>query len=144
MNFAGITKILVEFQNRRLTGVKNLTCSDINNVYIIYYIMILNFEQFVNSPLYENNNNLSYDTFKHQLKKMGFKYRLGAGSRVIWDIPFNGSVYPFTTHLAKNAKADSIRILLNLLKEIGWLDVPENAKKVPWDSWQVKPKKYGL
>ena len=31
--------------------------------------MILNFEQFVNSPLYENNNNLSYDTFKHQLKK---------------------------------------------------------------------------
>ena len=109
-----------------------------------FYIMILNFEQFVNSALYENNNNLSYDTFKHQLKKMGFKYRLGAGSRVIWDIPFNGSVYPFTTHLAKNAKADSIRILLNLLKDIGWLDVPENAKKVPWDSWQVKPKKYGL
>lgn len=106
--------------------------------------MILNFEQFVSSPLYENNNNLSYDTFKHQLKKMGFKYRLGAGSRIIWDIPFNGNVHAFTTHLAKNAKADSIRILLNLLKEIGWLDVPENAKKVPWDSWQVKPKKYGL
>ena len=106
--------------------------------------LILNFEQFVNSPLYENNNNLPYDTFKHQLKKMGFKYRLGAGSRVIWDIPFNDSVHAFTTHLAKNAKADSIRILLNKLKEIGWLDVPENAKKVPWDSWQVKPKKYGL
>ena len=144
MNFAGITKISVIFQNRLSTGVRGLTCSDINNVYIIYYIMILNFEQFVNSPLYENNNNLPYDTFKHQLKKMGFKYRLGAGSRVIWDIPFNGNVYAFTTHIAKNAKADSTRILLNLLKEIGWLDVPENAKKVPWNSWQVKPKKYGL
>ena len=59
-------------------------------------------------------------------------------------IPFNDNVYTFTTHLSKNAKADSIRILLNLLKEIGWLDVPENAKKVPWNSWQVKPKKYGL
>ena len=106
--------------------------------------MIFNFEQFVNSPLYENNNNLPYDTFKHQLKKMGFTYRLGTGSRIIWDIPFNDNVYTFTTHLSKNAKADSIRILLNLLKEIGWLDVPENAKKVPWNSWQVKPKKYGL
>ena len=132
------------FQNRLSTGVRGLTCSGINNVYILYYIMILKFEQFVNSPLYENNNNLPYNIFKHQLKKMGFKYRLGDGSRVIWDIPFNDSVHVFTTHLAKNAKADAIRTLLNKLKDIGWLDVPENAKKVPWDSWQVKPKKYGL
>ena len=84
--------------------------------------------------------NLTLRDFNVEMKNLGFTYREGAGSSRMYYIPEYGDKSSVTIHAHSESDTidpSALRMVKNVLNNIGWFKDPENFKKFPFDEWGI-------